>query len=144
MKEVQAGNSAKRPADILLLAWDRGQDLCVDFTVVNPLAGDQYPLNIETAKRHLSFTEKAKRIKEGPLCATMYWGFQAMAFSPWGGMGPSANWMLIEVLKRVTADLPYAAHAARLSEVRQNLSITLAREVARQLALRCQVLDEVC
>ena len=54
-------------------------------------------------------------------------------------MGPQARWLLEGTVKRITADLPMVAHSARVAEVRQNLSLTLAREVARQLALRCWV-----
>jgi hypothetical protein len=58
-----------------------------------------------------------------------------------GGQGPKCKWLIEEITKRVTADLPMAAHASRATELRQNMSLTLAREVARQLSLRCRVVD---
>jgi hypothetical protein len=131
----------KRPADILLVGWDRGRDVCVDFTVSNPISADNFPLRPGMGKQHLSHAEREKLRKEGPLCAQAAWGFHPAALSPWGGMGPAAKWLLEETLKRITADLPLAAHSARVQEVRQNLSLTLAREVARQLSLRCRVTD---
>ena len=139
-EEVTSGDR-KRPADILLLGWDRGRDVCVDFTVTNPLTADNYPLQPGIGKAHMAAAERANVVKEGPLCVTVCWGFHPAAFSPWGGMGPQARWLLEETTKRITADLPMAAHSARVAEVRQNLSLTLAREVARQLALRCRVID---
>jgi hypothetical protein len=142
-KEVCAV-AQKRPADILLLAWDKGQDMCVDFTICNPLTADAFPLNLDAAKRHLAHAEKEKIRKEGPLCAAARWGFHPAAFSPWGGMGPSARWLLAETTKKIASDLPHAAHAVRVAEIRQNLSLTIAREVARQLSLRCQVIQELC
>ena len=92
-------------------------------------------------KQHLSLAEWEKIRKEGPLCAQAVWGFHPAALSPWGGMGSAAKWLLDETLKRITADLPLAAHSARVQEIKQKISITLAREVARQLSLRCRVSD---
>ena len=138
-KEVVA-RGRKRPADILLLGWDRGRDVCIDFTVTNPLSAENFPLQPGVGKTHLGVAEREKMRLEGPLCAEVNWGFHPVALSPWGGMGPSAKWFLQETCKRVTTDLPLAAHSARVGEVRQGLSITLAREVARQLLLRCRVI----
>ena len=53
-----------------------------------------------------------------------------------------AKLLLTEVSKRVLNDLPYVVQATRVVEIRQNLSLTLAREVARQLSLRCLVLQD--
>ena len=53
--------SGDQPADILLVGWDKGQDVCVDFTVTSPLGLDAFPLNLEKARRHLNDAEAAKR-----------------------------------------------------------------------------------
>jgi len=142
-KEVMA-KGMKRPADILLIGWDHGQDMAIDFTVTNPLSTACFPLTYDGAKRHLANAEREKLAKEGPLCAPMKWGFSPVAFSPWGGMGPSAKDLLFGVTKRVVADLPLTCQSARTSELRQTLSLCLVRQVARQLSLRCQVLDDIC
>jgi hypothetical protein len=142
-KEVVA-HSMKRPADILLIRWDHGRDIAVDFTVTNPLAADCYPLSLEGAKRHLANAERDKLVKEGPMCAAVRWGFSPVALSPWGMLGPSGKELLRDVTKRIVGDLPLEAHAGRAQELRQCLSLALMREVARQLSLRCSVLDELC
>ena len=89
----------------------------------------------------MAAAEKTKTRVEGPLCAAVQWGFHPVALSPWGGMGPQARWLLEETTKRITVDLPMSAHSVRVNEVKQGLSMTLAREVARQLALRCRLTD---
>ena len=139
-----AASGGKRPADILLISWDRGRDVAIDFTVTNPLGAEAYPLNLDHARRHLVQAEKDKQNQEGPLCASVGCGFHPAEYSPWGGMGPSARWLLQEVTKRITVDLPHASHSLRAAELRQTLSLALAREVARELALRCRVIDEIC
>jgi len=50
--------------------------------------------------------------------------------------------MFHEVLKRASADLQGWQKTERATEMRQALSLTLMREVARQLRLRCRVCDE--
>ena len=129
--------SGDRPADVLLVGWDKGQDVCVDFTVTSPLGLDAFPLNLEKARRHLNDAEAAKRAKQLAQCQEAGWGHHPAAYSLWGGQGN----LLWEVLKRATADLEGWAKTQRILELRQNLSLALVRGVARQLALRCQVLE---
>ena len=72
----------------------------------------------------------------------MGWECLPMAYSTWGGEGPGAKRVFREVLKRSTADLQGWQRTVRAVEMRQALSLTLAREVARQLRMRCRVNDE--
>ena len=65
-----------------------------------------------------------------------------MAYSIWVGEGPSAKRLFHEVLKRASADLQGWQKTERAVEMRQALSLTLMREVVRQLRLRCRVSDE--
>ena len=48
---------------------------------------------------------------------------------------------MVEVLKQATADLEGWPKIRRILEIRQGVSVTLMRQIARQLALRCRVLD---
>ena len=57
----------------------------------------------------------------------------------WGGAGPGARALLFEVQKRATADLSGWPRAQRGREIRQALSLALARGVATQLPLRMRV-----
>ena len=137
----QSCNGRQRPADILLLAWERGRDVAVDLTVTHPLGLSQHPLNARNAARHCKRAEDAKLQAEGDLCQQAGWGFTPMAFSPWGGAGPNAKGLLHEVGRRATAHLSGWPKERRLREIHENLSLTLAREVVRQLSLRNRVQD---
>jgi len=53
---------------------------------------------------------------------------------------PSKKNFLFEVLKRAAADQGWPK-TQRILELCQNISLTLTREVAKQLSLHCQVLD---
>jgi len=137
-----SGNG-QRPADILLLNWDKGRDIAVDFTIASPFTLDAFPLTTEGAKRNLSCAEDTKYAKERSTlsCANMRWGMQPAAFSPWGALGPSAKHLLFETIKRCSSDCQGFAAESRSREFRETLSITLARELSVQLSLRCQILD---
>jgi hypothetical protein len=139
-KEVSC-NGRHRPADILLIAWERGRDVAVDLTVTHPLGLSQHPLNVRNAARHCQRAEAAKTQAEGDLCLRAGWGFLPMAFSPWGGAGPHARALLHEFGKRATAHLAGWPKLRRLREINENLSLTLAREVVRQVSLRNRVQD---
>ena len=140
IKEVPT-NDGDIPADILLVAWDKGRDVAVDFTICSPCTLDNYPLSPERARRHLAKIEAEKTALQKEMCEQMGWGHHPAGYSPWGGQGAHARSLLYEVLRRATADLVGWPKAQRLAELRQNLALTLAREVARQLAVRCQVID---
>ena len=132
-----------RPADVLLKNWDRGSDTAVDFTIVSPLGLAAFPLHPERTKRHLNDAEKEKRAKNEPNCNAVGWQFQPAAYSPWGGQGSGAKQLMYEVLKRATADLDGWPKIQKSQHIRANLRIALARQVARQLALRCRVQDAI-
>ena len=141
-KEVTSRNR-KRPADILLVAWERGRDVAVDLTVTHPLGLASYPFVVDNAARHCQRAEAAKQAAEGDLCCAVQWGFIPAAFTPWGGSGPAARALLHEVGRRATAALSGWPKQRRLREIHEGLSLTLARDVTRQLGLRNRVQD-VC
>ena len=141
-KEVEAP-SGNRPADLLLKAWDKGTDIAVDLTVSHPFALDQMPLRTEKCHRHLAEAEASKQKLNAADCAAARWGCMGIAYNPWGGQGPDAKTLLFETLKKACGDLQGWPKVLREQELRIELALTLAREVARQLRLRVQVQDAV-
>jgi hypothetical protein len=131
--------AGRRPADILLLNWSRGQHVAVDFVCSHPLGLAQHPLVADNAKRHCNLAETRKVQTDGPPCEAKGWGFSPFALSTWGGLGTSAKEVLFEVTKRATADLQGWSKTRALLEIREGLSVTLMRQVARQLSLKGRV-----
>ena len=115
----------------------------MDFTVTHPLCLDAHPVSLEQARRYLSQAEADKKKKEVPSCLAMGWGHHPAAYSPWGGQGPAAKALLHDVCRRATADLEGWPKTQRMLEIRQGISLSLARGVASQLAMRCRI-SEVC
>ena len=93
----------------------------------------------DNAKRHCNLAETRKVQTDGPPCEAKGWGFSPFALSTWGGLGTSAKEVLFEVTKRATADLQGWSKTRALLEIREGLSVTLMRQVARQLSLKGRV-----
>jgi len=102
----------------------------------------QQPVIVKNAARHCQRAEAAKTAAEGDLCQRAGWGFAPAAFTPWGGAGPTARALLHEVGRRATAHLSGWPKQRRLREIHEGLSLTLAREVVRQLSVRNRVQED--
>ena len=131
----------RRPADVLLLNWSRGQHVAVDFVCTHPAGVANHPLVVENTTKHCNRAELQKVRADAPACEAKGWGFSPFAISTWGGLGSSAKAVLFEVTKRVTADLQGWPRSQALEDIRQGLSVTLMRQVARQLSAKGRVED---
>ena len=131
--------AGRRPADILLVNWSRGQQVAIEFVCSHPAGLAQHPLVADNAKRHCNLAEARKMQTDGPPCEAKGWGFSPFALSTWGGLGTLAKSVLFEVTKRATADLQGWPKTHALLEIREGLSVTLMRAIARQLLAKCRV-----
>ena len=139
-KEVECHNK-KRPADILLVQWSRGQNVAIDFVCTHPAGVAQHPLVVDNTTKHCNRAERRKVLADGPSCEAQGWGFSPFAISTWGGLGSSAKSVLFEVTKRITADLQGWPKTHALEDIRCGLSVTLMRHIARQMSVKGQVED---
>ena len=130
-----------RPADILVQGWEKGSSLPIDLTGAHPLQQKFHPLDLSKVERFCKGEEARKIDEEKVSCDAVGWIFRPAAFTPWGGCGPAARDLLFETGRRAVSDLSGATRALRLREITQDLSLTLARQVAGQLDLRCRVQD---
>ena len=120
----------------LLLDLDRGGL----HDSMQHLAGlAEHPLLVNNAAKHCNRAESNKVKADGPPCEQKGWGFSPFALSTWGGLGSSAKAVLFEVTKRATADLGGWPKTQALLEIRERLSVTLMRQVARKLSLKNRV-----
>ena len=98
-----------------------------------------YPLVAKNASKLCNRAEARKVREDGPPCAEKGWGFSPLALSTWGGLGSSAKAVLFEVLKRATADLRGWPRTQAMDEIREGLSMSVMREIARQLSVKGRV-----
>ena len=127
---------ARRPADILLRAWQGGQDTAVDVTVVHPLQVAQLPWTRMKAESFLKQAESRKVTNNESACKKEGWAFIPAAFDTWGGMGPKAKDVFHRLLARSVASTPMELQAARKGEHRQHLSLALMRQVWKLLSAK--------
>jgi hypothetical protein len=131
-----------RDADLLLVGWSRGRNTAVDFTVSHPLAPATWPLQTQRVKDTLKKAEARKVALAEARCKYAGWSYAAAAMSPWGMTGPSATSLMREITRRATAALSGRSLMKKAEEIAQGFSITMARQLARQLQLRYRVLED--
>ena len=127
---------ALRPADMLLRSWQGGKDTAVDFTISHSLQSSQKPWTTEKAQAFVSLQEKKKVLKYGAACKAEGWNFIPAAFDTWGGMGPGAKELLRKLLQRAVCGLSPELRPIRMQEHKQNLSLSLMRQVWRFLGAK--------
>ena len=115
--------------------------MAIDFVCSHPAGVAHHPLVVENTTKHCNRAETQKVQVYGPACEAKGWGFSPFALSTSGGLGSSAKAVLFEVTKRLTADLQGWPKAQALEDIRQGLSVTLMRQIARQLSAKGRVED---
>jgi hypothetical protein len=115
----------------------------VDVTIEHPLAPSRWPLNLTRVQRTLPDAEMHKRTQAEERCARHQWEYIGAAFNPWGCTGPAASKLLRDVLRLATNSYSGTAKQRKFQELTENLAITLARAVARQLRLAERATDRM-
>ena len=115
--------------------------MAIDFVCTHPAGVAHHPMVAEHATKHCNRAEAQKVQADGPSCEAKGWGFSPFALSTRGGRGSSAKAVLFEITKRITADLQGWPKTQALEDIRQGLSVTLMRQIARQLSAKGRVED---
>jgi len=116
IREVDIAGNGRRPADVLLRAWDGRRDLAVDLTIVHPNPATGRPLRGSAATFLKDKGEPGER---------------RLVWADGRGLLPDGT----------TSLLPGARPAA-VGALRQGLSVQLGRSVARQLEALMMVATE--
>ena len=128
-KEVRiphAGN-ALRPADLLVANWMGGKDTAIDVTVFHAWqvgehraggSSGQEMVSRERWRTFLRRKEADKHNKYDMLCSSAGWGFMAMAFGTWGGVGPECAQLLHRITKRAASWQEGDLRASKLEQAR--------------------------
>ncbi|KAL6511201.1 hypothetical protein OROHE_020570 [Orobanche hederae] len=135
-KEVDIGlrdgsDRCLRPADLLLYAWDRGRDVCVDLTGSSPLTRsgmlDFVPGQV------VAQAAKRKCVKYRDLCAAKGYGFLPFSFSTIGELDSDAAALLVRVRG---FSLVQDAGARAAHHIFSRISFAIAKGVGAQLVSR--------
>jgi len=138
---VDIAGNGRRPADILLKAWDGRRDLAVDLTIVHPNPATGRPLR-GSASTFLKDKGEQKCRESAESCGRMGLDFSPMVFDTWGGLHGAGEEVVKAVFARCTAPLLPSARPAAVVAMRQGLGPQLGRSVARQLEALMMVSTE--
>ncbi|KAL6544231.1 hypothetical protein OROGR_010728 [Orobanche gracilis] len=137
-KEVDIGlrdgsDRSLRPADLLLYAWDRGRDVCVDLTGSSPLT--QSGMMDFVPGQVVAKAVKHKCEKYRDLCAAKGYGFLPFSFSILGELDADAVALLVR-FRGFALTQDAGARAAHHTFSR--ISFAIAKGVGAQLVSRFQ------
>jgi len=129
---VDIAGDGRRPAEVLLRAWDGRRDLAVDLTIVhtNPATGRP---SRGSAATFLRDKGEQKNRESAASCGRMGVDVSPMVFDPCDGLHGAGKDTVKAIFTRCTASLSPGAHPAAVGALRQGLSVQLGRSVARQL-----------
>ena len=143
-KEVRiphAGN-ALRPADLLVANWMGGKDTAIDVTVCHAWqvgehravgSSGQEIVSRERWRTFLRRKEADKHNKYDMLCSSAGWGFMAMAFGTWGGVGPECAQLLHRITKRAASWQEGDLRASKLEQARMAVGWCLMTKILEHL-----------
>ena len=131
-RESACLGDGRRPADILLKAWDGRRDLAVDVTVVHALnaSGD---LSVAGAQRVFRNAHNQKIRGYEAACEAKGIDFTPAVFDTWGGFQQGTAPLLKAVVKRTAAALTGRARVEAVTAMRRGIALSTMRGVASQL-----------
>ena len=124
-----------RPADILLSSFQDGCPTALDLTVAHGWqSSERFSVTRERWRTFLKRKEALKHSKYDAPCKAAGWGFLAMSFGTWGGMGPEGARVLHRLAKRAASWQEGELRSLRQSELLENVGLALLRQVWKLLA----------
>ena len=124
-----------RPADILLTSFQNGAPTALDLTIVHGWqSSERFSVSRERWRTFLKKKELAKHSKYDAACKAAGWGFLAMSFGTWGGMGPEGARVLHRLAKRAASWQEGEIRSLRQHELLESVGLALMRQVWLLLA----------
>jgi hypothetical protein len=124
-----------RPAYILLSSYQDGCPTALDLTVAHGWqSSERFSVTRERWRTFLKRKEVLKHSKYDAPCKAAGWGFLAMSFGTWGGMGPEGARVLHRLAKRAASWQEGDLRSLRQSELLENVGLALMRQVWKLLA----------
>ncbi|KAL6542957.1 hypothetical protein OROHE_010477 [Orobanche hederae] len=120
-----------RPADLLLYAWDRGRDVCVDLTGSSPLT--RSGMLDFVSGQVVAEAAKRKCVKYRDLCAAKRYGFLHFSFSTLEELDADVVALLVRVRSFALAQ---DAGARVAHHIFSRISFAIAKGMGAQLVSR--------
>eukprot|EP00731_Ephydatia_muelleri_P006859 Em0003g1107a len=128
--------SRTRPADVLVLNWERGKHAALDITVTSPLIPSILTAASLSEGAAAEEAEVRKRRANDPKCSELGWVCIPLAVETYGMWGREAQ-STFSRLASHPAIITSSHKSKVLTELYSRLNFTLVRAVARALMARC-------
>ena len=128
--------SRTRPADVLVLNWERGKHAALDITVTSPLIPSILTAASLSEGAAAEEAEVRKHRANDPKCSELGWVCIPLAVETYGNWGREAQ----STFSRLASHLAIitSSHKSKvLTELYSRLNFTLVWAVARALLARC-------
>jgi hypothetical protein len=129
----QGAGDGSRPGDLFLPRLNADGPAAVDVTVRDPLMPSR-PATVERLPTWHSLQEGEKRTQSQTKCARLGWQFIPFVMDVFGGLGEAATELVSTLLKGILARQEAWQRRTVEATVWQSISLSLMKEVARQLA----------
>jgi hypothetical protein len=140
-KKEQKAPDGSRPGDLFISRLDENGPAAVDVTIRDPLAMS-HPCPREKIEDWHDEQELDKCRKYGTVCHRKGWKFVPFVMDVWGGLGREALALVQTFIKALVGQKEGWQRRRLEATVWQELSITLAKSVARQLVWSVHGLEE--
>ena len=132
-RKEQTGENRTRPGDVFITRLDANGPAAIDVTVRDTLRNSS-PLRNATGLQDWQIRQEAdKEAKYGASTQRKGWTFIPLVLDCYGGVGPQGRTLLNTLTRAVVTQHDAWQRRTQEEHVWQGLSITLARELARQL-----------
>jgi len=121
-REMEIAGDRRRPAEILLKAWDVRRNLALDLTIVQPNPVTGRPL-CGSAATFLKDKGEQNCWESADFCGRMGVEFSPMLFDTWGGLHGAGKEVVKAIFNPCTAPLLPSARPAAVGALRQGLSV---------------------
>ena len=116
-------------------SYQDGCPTALDLTVAHGWqSSERFSVTRERWRTFLKRKELLKHSKYHAPCKAAGWGFLAMSFGTWGGMGPEGAKVLQRLAKRAASWQEGDLRSLRQSELLENVGLALMRQVWKLLA----------
>jgi hypothetical protein len=107
----------------------------LDLTIAHGWqSSERFSVSRERWRTFLKKKELLKHAKYDAPCKAAGWGFMAMSFGTWGGMGPEGARVLHRLAKRAASWQEGELRSLRQHELLESVGLALMRQVWRLLA----------
>ena len=127
--------SHTRPADVLVLNWERGKHAALDITVTSPLIPSILTAASLSEGAAAEEAEAMKHKANDPKCSELGWVCIPLAVEMYGNWGREAQTTFSRLASHLAITSSYKGKV--LTEIYSRLNLTLVRAVARALLARC-------